>query len=171
MLIANEMANAIKNSGINACTDASSAMQKFWNAVCTYVSNNLEAKYSWIGVNPTSGAPDPITILNCKCVANGSIQPCKLNEINSALLSTSSQMNMSAATWLIVPNQKKSPGFILTPGLIIPTISLSASNINEHNSALQFMCNQIITGIKKATPILTGTHGVFTGTANFISIV
>ena len=125
MMTAKNMANAIKNSGIKECKDASSALQKFWKAVCDYVSNNLEAKYAWVGVNPTSGAPDPIVILNCKCKATGVLTPCNLTETNSALAAMSAQMNASAATWMVMPDTTKSPGFTVTPGFIIPTIKLS----------------------------------------------
>lgn len=170
MMIASDMANAIKNSGIKECKDASSALQKMWNAICDYISNNLEAKYSWVGVNPTSGVPDPVIILNCKVKATGTLVPCKLNEANSALTAMSAQMNANAATWILSPDQTTSPGFTVSPGFIIPTISLTASQITDSDSAITFMCNQIIIGIKSATPILAGTHTAFTGTANFMSI-
>ena len=171
MMTAKNMANAIKNSGIKECKDAASALQKFWKAVCDYVSKNLEAKYAWVGVNPTSGAPDPIVILNCKCKAMGVLTPCNLTENNSALAAMSVQMNASAATWMIMPDTTKSPGFAVTPGLIIPTIKLSASKITDPDSALEFMCNQIIMGIKAATPSLAGSHAAFTGTATFTAII
>ena len=171
MMMANKMADAIKNSGINGCKDAASALQKFWKAVCDYVSNNLDAKYAWVGVNPTSGAPDPVVILNCKCQAMGTLVPCNLNNADSALAAMSAQMNASAATWMITPDTSKSPGFAVSPGLIIPTINLSASHIDDPDSALEFMCNQIIMGIKAATPALAGTHAAFTGTATFTAIL
>lgn len=171
MMIASAMAEAIKNSGIQNCKDAASALQMFWNAVCLYVSTNLDAMYTWVGVNPTSGAPDPIVLLKCKAIAVGTLTPCNLNNTNASLAAMSAQMNASAALWTVIPDVTTSPGFLVTPALIIPTIVLTASNMTDPNAALEFTCQEIINGIKAATPVLTGTHMAFTGTATLASII
>lgn len=168
---ANEMALAIQNSGIKNSKDASTALQFFWNAICNYISNNCEVKYAWIGTNPGTGIPDPIVFVNCKVNATGSLTPCNLKDTNAALGAMSTQMNTNAATWTVIPDIKTSPGFLLTPSFIIPSIVLTPSNLNNNISALEHICNQIILGIKTATPVMTGTHLTFVGTATFLSII
>lgn len=170
-MTAKAMADAIRNSNIRNCNDASSALNAFWNAVKNYVENNLDATYSWVGVNPESGVPDPIVIVKCKAKTSGNLTPCQLKNADSALAAMSAQMNISAATWRLSPDTTKSPGFSLSPAFIIPTISLSASHLTDPNSSLEFVCNQIINGIKIATPTMAGNHTVFTGTATFTNII
>jgi len=170
-MTASGMANAIRNSGIQNCTDASDALNNFWNAIKNYVENNLEATYSWIGVNPEAELPDPVVIVKCKAKTSGNLTPCQLKNAESALAVMSAQMNTSAATWRLSPDTTKSPGFSLSPAFIIPTISLSASRLTDPASSLEFVCNQIINGIKIATPTMAGNHTVFTGTATFTNII
>lgn len=171
MMMSSGMANAIKNSGIQNCTEASDALNKFWNAVKNYIESNLDATYSWVGVNPESGVPDPVVVVKYKVKTSGTLAPCQLNNADSALAAMSAQMNAIAAIWELYPDTTKSPGFSLSPAFIIPSISLSASHLTDSNSALEFVCNQIITGIKMATPTLVGNHAAFSGTATFINII
>lgn len=166
------MATAIQNSGINGCTDAASALSLFWGAICKYVSSNAVATYSWAGAGTVVPPIDPIVMLTCKVVATpGVLTPCMATDAASAMSAMSAQMNTLAATWTVVPDISTSPGFVLTPGFIIPTIVLTQSNETEPTPALLSVCRNIVAGIKSATPILTGTHLAYTGTATLISIL
>ena len=176
MMTAKNMANAIKNSGIKECKDAASALQKFWKAVCDYVSQNANVYYSWtaaLTVEPFT--VDPTLVMECKVNASGTLSPCHLTDNVAALSAMSTQMNANAATWTITPKNSATSSFSVTPMFIIPSINLSVSKINDPDSALEFICNQIIMGIKMATPANTGSHIVttltFAGAGTFTNII
>lgn len=173
MMNAKSMASAIKNSGINSCKNATAALQKFWKAVCDYVKENAEVTYSWtaaLTVEPWT--PDATIIIKCKINTKGSLFPCNLTEANAALSAMSAQMNTQAALWNITPIDST---FKISPMFVIPSITLTASQITNPDSALEFTCQQIINGIKMATPATTGSHiigpATYAGGGAFTSII
>lgn len=170
-LIPNAMAAQIISSlsGLNQ----PGGVQIMWQTICSYVQTNAQVMYAWVGVNPASGVPDPVV------VANGIINTApgmtlnlagmdKLQDASSAMTFLSGAMNTAAATWMI---QWLDPTFLLTPCLVIPTITLTPSGMNNQQGAMNMLAIQVIAGIKLATPAASGTHAAFTGAATFTSIL
>lgn len=168
MLDHQRLAAAIKASGISGCTDAASALNIFWNEVCTFVTKYLKITYKWTGTNPNSGVTDPVTTVTCKVIAMGGLHPCGLTDPTAANAAICAQMNAEALKFKVIVDAKKSPGFILTPGNIIPSIVLTPSKKTDPGDAMEYVCKRILKGLKKATPSLAGTHTAFVGTATFM---
>lgn len=164
------LAAMVKASNISGCTDAASALNAFWEEVCTFVRKYMKVTYKWTGTNPTSGVTDPVMTITCKVVTFGGLHPCGLTDPAAANAAICAQMNAEALKWKVIPDVKKSPGFVLPPGFIIPTIVLTPSKKTTPEDALDYVCKRIVKGLKKATPTLAGTHAAFVGTATFMKV-
>lgn len=169
-MIPNAMANQIISS-LSGCDKPDDAINKFWKAVCDYVSANAQVMYSWVGLQPSVPAPipDPTVMLTCTIQTGGSLSPSGQNTAAGAFAALTAAMNANCATWMII----WPPGFALSPAFVMPTISLSPSGATDQMSAMVMLSTQIITGLKMATPMASGTHGGFIGSpgASFISII
>lgn len=169
-MIPNAMANQIINS-LSGCDKPDDAINKFWKAVCDYVSANAQVMYSWVGLQPSVPAPipDPMVMLTCTIQTGGSLTPSGQNTAAGAFAALTAAMNANCATWMII----WPPGFALSPAFVMPTISLSPSGATDQMSAMVMLSTQIIAGLKMATPMASGTHGGFIGSpgASFISII
>lgn len=169
-MIPNAMANQIISS-LSGCDKPDDAINKFWKAVCDYVSANAQVMYSWVGLQPSVPAPipDPTVMLTCTIQTGGSLTPSGQNTAAGAFAALTAAMNANCATWMII----WPPGFALSPAFVMPTISLSPSGATDQMSAMVMLSTQIIAGLKMATPMASGTHGGFIGSpgASFISII
>lgn len=169
-MIPNAMANQIISS-LSGCDKPDDAINKFWKAVCDYVSANAQVMYSWIGLQPSVPVPipDPTVMLTCTIQTGGSLTPSGQNTAAGAFAALTAAMNANCATWMII----WPPGFALSPAFVMPTISLSLSGATDQMSAMVMLSTQIIAGLKMATPMASGTHGGFIGSpgASFISII
>lgn len=169
-MIPNAMANQIISS-LSGCDKPDDAINKFWKAVCDYVSANAQVMYSWVGLQPSVPAPipDPTVMLTCTIQTGGSLSPSGQNTAAGAFAALTAAMNANCATWMII----WPPGFALSPAFVMPTISLSPSGATDQMSAMIMLSTQIIAGLKMATPMASGTHGGFIGSpgASFISII
>lgn len=169
-MIPNAMANQIISS-LSGCDKPDDAINKFWKAVCDYVSANAQVMYSWVGLQPSVPAPipDPTVMLTCTIQTGGSLSPSGQNTAAGAFAALTAAMNANCATWMII----WPPGFALSPAFVMPTISLSPSGATDQMSAMVMLSTQIIAGLKMATPMASGTHGGFIGSpgASFISII
>lgn len=167
-MIATAMAqNIIKN--VSMMTDFTTARSTMWNAVREYVEKEAEVKYTWAGVNPV-GAPDPMVVL--PCTIDTSSDPSLSSVIwggdpITALSVFTAEANKCIATWKIVfPT-----GFALSPSLVIPTVVFLPSMATDQITAMTFISQCIINGIKTATSTASGAHAAFVGQAGFVSIV
>ena len=169
-MIPNAMASQIVDY-VSGCTDAATANNKLWQAICDYVSANAQVMYSWVGLQPSVAAPipDPTVMLTCTIQTGGSLTPSGQNTAAGAFAALTAAMNANCATWMII----WPPGFALSPAFVMPTISLSPSGATDQMSAMVMLSTQIIAGLKMATPMASGTHGGFIGSpgASFISII
>ena len=166
-LIASSMANFII-SNIYQVTDATEANSKFYKALCDYVEANAQVFYSWTAaLTSTPFTPDPMVIIQATIKTAGTLTPSGANEPGSALSIFSANLNANAATWMIT----WPPGFSLSPAFIIPTINITPSMATEQQSAMIHVCQEIIDGIKKATPVASGSHASFVGVASFTQIL
>jgi len=163
-MIAEDMADAIIEKVKNS-TDADNSMNKFYEALCEYVEENAEVTYSWAGANPL-GVPDPTTEINAKIKTTGSLKPSGASDCDSALKQLSADLNTEAAQWKI----EWPSDFTLGSAFVIPSIEITASKKTEQKEAWVAVCEQIIEGIKEATPSVSGTHSSYTGTASFTKI-
>lgn len=148
--------------------------QIMWNAICNYVELNAQVLYSWVAVSASvPPTPDPMVVVPATInTAPGRILSLPGIELardaTSALAIISAGMNLAAATWMI----NFPIGFLVSPCFVIPTIVLTPSMLNEQDLALNFLCTQIIMGIKAATPAMAGSHlGIYTGGGVFTSIL
>lgn len=165
-MIASNMANQIMNETEN-CSDPFEANNKFFKAICDYVEANAQVFYAWSGFNP-AGIPDPQVVIQTKIITSGSLSPSGATDCSSALAALSSMLNSNASTWTI---DFASAGFTLSPAFIIPTIMITPSGANERKAAITHICQEIINGIKAATPVASGAHAAFTGAATFTQIL
>ena len=154
--MANAMISELKNE-----TQHVSAINKFYLAICKYVEANMEVYYSWHGIlTSTPFSPDPITEIKATIKTDmGSFDPFTGAENNgdTALSILSIALNAKAATWYVI----WPPTFAISPAFIIPTINLTLSGATEQLPALEHICDEIINGIKQATPIIGGNHFSF----------
>jgi len=164
-MVSNAMASSII-SNVQGKDNASAANNAFYEALCDYVEQNAMVIYAWVGVNPM-GVPDPQVVLNCKIKTSGSLSPSGATDCNSALSIFSANLNNNAAQWQV----QWPEGFSLSPAFVIPTIVITPSMATDMNAAWNAVCSQIIAGLKSATPSSSGSHGAFTGTATFTSLI
>lgn len=144
-----------------------------WNAICDYVQLNAQVLYSWVAVSSSvPPTPDPMVVIT----ASINTEPGRVlslpgidqaRDANTALGILSAGMNMAAALWMV----SWPPGFLLSPCFIIPTISLTPSMMDNQMGAMNFLCTQVIAGIKAATPATGGTHLIYSGAGVFTSIL
>ena len=153
-------------SDTSKITDPSTALNTLWSAICEYIQSNAVVTYSWAATDVKAN-PDPVVIWAGTLATGGQLSLSGLSVPSAAMSEMSSQMNVQAATWRVVP----ASGFSLSPGLVIPSIALSLSGVASREAAINHLASEIIDGIKAATPALTGTHGAFTGVATFVSIL
>lgn len=157
MMTPNAMASYIIGQ-LQGIDNAANAINTFYSALCSYVESNMEVIYSWSATTPPpTSTPDPMVVLNCKVKTTGSMAPSGIDNPGGALAAFSADLNRNAALWTVI----WPAGFTLTPALIIPSISISASGATDMNSAWLSVCSEIIAGLKAATPIATGAHGGF----------
>lgn len=155
--MANAMISELKDE-----TQHVSAINKFYLAICKYVEANMEVYYNWHGIlTSTPFSPDPIKEIKATIKTDmGSFDPFTGNEDGgtTALPILSAALNAKAATWHVVwpPTFEK-----ISPAFIIPTINLTLSGATEQLPALEHICDEIINGIKQATPIIGGNHFSF----------
>lgn len=166
MLEASGMANQIIGE-IDQCTDPVQANNGFYKGICDYVESNAQVFYSWVAANPSSGSPDPIVVIEAKLKTTGSLSPSGATDTSSALAALSSVLNANAALWTV----EWPSGFSLSPAFDIPTINLTASGATDRQAALEHICQEIINGIKQATPSAVGSHSAFVGAATFTKII
>lgn len=152
------MASSIISS-LSGCTDPGEANNKFYKALCDYIEGNAEVYYSWSATTPPpSSSPDPMVILKCTIKTSGSLSPSGESTPEGALTRFSGDLNKNASGWQVVwPS-----GFAIVPALIIPTINITQSKADNQRAAWEHVCQEIINGLKAATPgPLSGTHGGF----------
>lgn len=169
-------------NAVSGYTDISEDLvAKLWEECCDYISSNAMVTYSWVGVNPTSGAPDPIWTqigkLNAtphSIVTRDAIQIPDYTIPNAASVIQGllgGLMTTDELGWVVEWNDPtfQAAAFVTIPG----AISLSPTRSDDRFNAFLNLCTQICTGITSAscTPTTPGVHGAFTGTATFISIV
>lgn len=154
-------------SSVQGKQDATDGINSFYRALCEYVELSAQVFYSWVATNPTTGAPDPMVVIPATIKTTGRISPVGISDCSSALSAFSAMLNSQAALWQVI----WPPGFALTPALVIPTIQITPSMATDMNTAWNFVCGQIIAGLKLATPAASGTHAAFVGAATFTSIL
>ena len=144
-----------------------------WNAICDYVQLNAQVLYSWVAVSSSvPPTPDPMVVITAGInTAPGRVLSLpgidQARDANTALGILSAGMNMAAALWMV----SWPPGCLLSPCFIIPTISLTPSMMDNQMGAMNFLCTQVIAGIKAATPATGGTHLIYSGAGVFTSIL
>ena len=169
-MIPTTMAAALKVS-LAGCQGGGA--QIMWDAICDYVELNAQVLYSWVAATTTPPpVPDPMVVVPATInTAPGRILSLPGIELASdattALGILSAGMNMAAALWMI----QFPIGFLVSPCFVIPSIVLTPSMLNQQDLALNFICTQIIMGIKLATPAMAGTHLAFVGAGAFTSIL
>lgn len=164
-MVASGLANALIGN-INKSTNAGDANNKFYQALCNYVEANAQVFYSWAAFD-SEGSPDPQTMIECKIKTSGSISPSGASTPGAALSSFASTLNSNASGWEII----WPPGFSLSPAFVIPTISFTQSMATDQMSAMLHISQEIIDGLKKATPSAGGSHSSYNGTASFVQII
>ena len=163
-MVAEEMAQAVINN-VKGCNEPTDTNNKLYKAVCDYVESHADVIYSWAGT--LSGVPDPVVTIKATIKTAGNLVPTGATTPESAMSAWSTMWNTNAATWMVVwPS-----GFALSPAFIIPTINFTLSGATEQLPAITHICQEIINGIKKATPSASGSHVAYTGVASFTEIL
>ncbi len=171
MLLPNLLSTQIINSlqGINT----PGGVNIMWNTICDYVQSNAQVLYSWAATSTTlPPTPDPMVVISATInTAPGRVLSLpgidQARDASTALSILSAGMNMAAATWMI----QFPIGFLVSPCLIIPTISLSPSGLNNQLGAMNLLSTQVLAGIRTATPFTAGTHTIYLGSGSLISIL
>ena len=161
---ASDMANAII-AGLNKSNDAVEANNRFYKSLCDYVEASAEVHYSWDAKDP-GGSPDGTTKIQAKIKTSGSLSPNGATDCSSALAAFSGDLNKNASTWQV----DWPSGFSMSPAFVIPSITVTPSMADNQAAAMLHVCQNIIDGLKKATPSVPGTHSSYTGTASFIEL-
>jgi hypothetical protein len=156
-------------SQISGLTNQSIAITTFGTALGNYIVSNATITYSWIGamtVSPYTTDPTTSFLGTVSYSSTLSFSDSSSTTATSALANFSTALNTFLATFVISPPV----GFVLTPMLVIPSISLTASGATTQSTALQSLCAEIISSLS-CTITATGTHsGTYTGTATLVSI-
>lgn len=168
-----ELAELIK-ANLWGCTDAEQGRQKLWDTVKNYVETHAVVTYSWAGI--FDGTPDPLIVFS-PCTISTSLDPglssivpqSAWNSVKSAVEAMtllSQAMNSCASTWLV----QFPLGVLVSPALVLPTITLAPLGSNDGNAAMDSLCSSILSGLSACTPEIKGTHGVYTGAGVFTNI-
>ena len=158
-------------SAISGCTSSEEANTKFYTALCKYIEENAKVYYSWSAtMAPPLSTPDPQVILECGIKTSGVLKPSGETTPEGALSKLSQDLNQGISMWEVIwPT-----GFSINPAYIIPTITITQSKATNQRDAWESVCQEIINGLKKATPgPIIGTHGEYqiaTPGATFIQI-
>lgn len=164
-MTASAMASSII-SNLSQSSDPGEANNKFYKAICDYVEANAQVFYSWSATNP-SGSSDPQVVIEAKIKTSGSLSPSGATDCSSAMAAFSSTMNSNAATWQVI----FPPGFSLSPAFVLPTMVFTPSMADNQGAAMNHICQEIINGLKAATPVANGSHSSYTGTASFTKLI
>jgi len=166
-MVASAMASSIIGS-INQSSDPTDANNKFYKGLCDYVEANAQVFYAWSAALPSPpNTPDSTVVIQAKIKTSGSLSPSGATDCASALSAFASTLNANASLWVI----QWPTGFALSPAFVIPTITFTPSMADNQQSAMTHICQEIINGLKKATPTASGSHGSFIGVASFTSIL
>lgn len=166
-MIASAMASSIINN-INQSSDATDANNKFYKSLCDYVETNAQVFYTWSAALPSfPNTLDPQVVIEAKIKTSGSLFPSGATDCASALAIFATTLNANAALWQII----FPVGFSLSPAFIIPTIVFTPSMADNQKSAMTYICQEIIDGLKLATPVSSGTHISYVGTASFTQLI
>lgn len=147
---------------VQGSQEASVAISKFYQALCSYCEENMEVQYSWAATTPStpSPIPDPITLLSCKIKTSGSLSPSGATTPEAALSKFAADLNSQISGWQVIwPT-----GFVLQSAFILPAIVFTPSMATTPEEAWEHIAKEIIAGITvAATPgPLLGTHGIYT---------
>ena len=163
------MAESLK-SAIQDVTDPSDAMNKFWKALKNYISSEATVIYTWAGMSPVS-VPDPVMVINA--TLQPGLDPISGPEMTNVKTATDAMTVFSA--WLNSALSKWTVSwpldFVLSPALLIPSISLVPSGVNNRDASFSSLCSSILSGLGACTPMVTGTHGIYTGAGSFSKII
>lgn len=166
-MVASAMASSIIGN-INQSSDAADANNKFYKALCDYVEANAQVFYAWSAVSPPpASTPDPMVVIQATIKTSGSLSPSGATECSAALAAFAATLNANAAIWQVV----WPAGFALTPAFVIPTIVFTPSMVDNQQSAMTHICQEIINGLKAATPVASGSHAAYTGVASFTQLI
>ena len=166
-LVASALAQAIVDA-LKDIDDPSQAGPKFGKAVSDYIKDNAMVMYTWAGVNPSSGAPDPVTMI--QPVVQAPTAPWSMPQgatvPAAAMAALGTALSSYLTTMMLDPS---AAGFTLSPMNIIAVIVLSPSGADNQQDAMMTLAGDIIGGLS-VTPAASGTHAAFTGAASGGSI-
>lgn len=153
-------------SAMRGIDSAQSAITTFGNTIINYITANAQITYSWVGTNPSTGAPDPVTTATAKATGSGSFT------IPSDLSNMCQQIAAAIKGLTIVMDD---PTFVVSPLQFNPagTITIVMSQEDSFEAAMRTVASQIISSIPtfiSATPA-AGSHAAFTGSATMLSIL
>lgn len=170
-LIPSALANDMKKATLNA-PDSHIALMKLSNAISSYIMDNAQVMFAWVGVGPPpAAAPDPAVVATGKIsgiVIN--ISPSMATAQAPALLALATQIRLGVSVGIYTVDSpwSCSPGSMIA----IPPLSLSISGTSRDAAFLQF-ATQICTWIKSFVPPIpcSGAHAAFTGVATPTAIL
>jgi hypothetical protein len=140
------------------------SMKVLADSMKEYLEDNLEVEYSWQGVNPSSGAKDPVT----KYTATVKFASFNLDEPMSLNPGLSGKIMASVATGII----SAPAGFSLSVGsFTIPTLTLPSGSAFQ-SAMMDCIFRPICDWIKTCLPgtPMSGSHSSFTGTGTMAKI-
>jgi hypothetical protein len=164
--------------GNSEYADAAVVASKYEGLFKKYLEDNLEVSYAWVGVNPASGAPDPVVS------AKGSISFASFKITGGMSAEFAEQafclkitnalklglITLSDSSFVVAP-------LVLNPAGVIVTAFGSKSTLYKNSStkdiAIAFY-KEIFDALKLVmiNPIPTpGAHGAFTGTLSMVGIL
>jgi hypothetical protein len=166
-MVAAAMANSII-SALNGVDDFSQVGDKLSKAVSDYIKSNATILYAWVGVNPSSGAPDPVVTFTATPASPIApfVMPQGATDPALAMTALGAALSSYISSMLVNPPSD----FTISPLNIIAVISLSPSGATAQLPAMTAMAGQIISGLT-CTPAGAGAHAAFTGAATFTSIL
>jgi hypothetical protein len=157
-LSASSMKIDIINALKSGADTADKANKKFGDAILKNICDNISITYAWVGVNPATGAPDPVVTFTASVSGGGTLTPS-----NSFPL-----MLIKLATLIKGLTIIASAGFTVAPLTFNPAgiLTVVMANEDNQNDAMEHFCAQIITSIISTFPNpvpAAGAHGAFTG--------
>jgi len=155
----------------NQMPTAAAAMIKMGISIAMYIQSNAILNFAWVGVHPSTGAPDPMVappgnIISCFITLAPS--GASIAGLGTQQLAMDITNSMRATTYNIT-------GYPTAPGVMadIPPLSLNIAGVVREVAMMQ-MATQICTWLqtyKPATPCAGQSPGGFVGSGQVTAII
>jgi hypothetical protein len=145
---------------------------KLGQAISDYITQNATVMFSWVGVNPASGAPDPMVVASSNSLTGViSLSPTGATSALQHGTIQGAQIYSGLFGITVMPPS----GFAIPPTTLLPKapIIISPSGASDATANWISWATPIITCVLAAiNPLpLPGAHAAFTGVAMMTAII